>query len=211
MMHREDADLFERIVLKQLGRARGTFAVLEWGSGRSTLYFSRLLQALGKPFRWLALEYDRSFYETAIEPNVPANLSVKVVCVEREGSRQRQTVRGEAPYALELAVFDHGPLSPFSDKHSTDRQIDMDDYVDYPRRLGRQFDLILVDGRKRRRCLIEASHLMKPGGVTLLHDAHREYYACAFEEFYVQSRIGTILWTGSQSARDFSELLTSTP
>ena len=39
------------------------------------------------------------------------------------------------------------------------------------------FDLIIVDGRHRVRCLDMARDLLNPGGVAILHDAGRERYA----------------------------------
>ena len=71
--------------------------------------------------------------------------------------------------------------------------IPMNEYVVYPSTIGKKYDVILVDGRKRRRCLLETSKMLKPGGVVLLHDARRTYYHSAFSA-YPDSRM--ILWTG---------------
>lgn len=79
------------------------------------------------------------------------------------------------------------------------RKIPMDEYVNYPAAAGRQFDFIFVDGRKRRRCLLEAKKLLKPDGVVFLHDAHRRYYHCA-QDTYVDNRfIDRELWRGSNT------------
>lgn len=80
------------------------------------------------------------------------------------------------------------------------RKIPMDDYVNYPATLGRQFDFIFVDGRKRRRCLLEAKKLLKPGGVVFLHDAHRRYYHCAQDTYPDNRFLDRELWRGSNSA-----------
>jgi len=66
--------------------------------------------------------------------------------------------------------------------------ISMDDYVYYPLTLNIRFDVIIIDGRKRRRCLEVARKIWTEGGVVLLHDAHRKYYQCAFE-FYKNARL----------------------
>ena len=73
------------------------------------------------------------------------------------------------------------------------RYTTMEEYIIYPATLGKKYDVILVDGRKRRRCLLEASKLLKPDGVTLLHDARRTYYHCAFSA-YPDGHM--LLWTG---------------
>lgn len=78
--------------------------------------------------------------------------------------------------------------------------IDMNDYVDLPARLDRRYDLILVDGRKRRRCLFEASKLLKPGGVVFLHDAHRKYYHEGFSPYPDRHFLDYNLWRGSLRA-----------
>lgn len=73
----------------------------------------------------------------------------------------------------------------------------MDAYVDYPFSLRRRHCIILVDGRKRRRCLKVASKMLALNGVVILHDARRQYYHCAFEEFARGSFIGDDLWIGA--------------
>jgi len=88
---------------------------------------------------------------------------------------------------VSLALFDVG------NTNVKQPDIPMNEYVAYPATLGKKYDVILVDGRKRRRCLLEASKLLKPGGVVLLHDARRTYYHSAFS-VYPDSRI--FLWTG---------------
>ena len=45
-----------------------------------------------------------------------------------------------------------------------DRSEPLDDYVGMPAALGRRFHAIIVDGRKRRRCLAEAATLLEDGG-----------------------------------------------
>jgi len=76
------------------------------------------------------------------------------------------------------------------------RHTNMDDYVNYPLTLNKTFDLILVDGRKRRRCLINASKLLNNNGIVLLHDANRKYYHCAFGNFHECTFISPLLWIG---------------
>lgn len=78
------------------------------------------------------------------------------------------------------------------------RRTDMDAYVNSARAMRREFDFILVDGRKRRRCLIHASKLLRPGGRVALHDASREYYHCAFDRFEISHFVDPDLWIGGQ-------------
>ena len=88
------------------------------------------------------------------------------------------------------------------------RHANMDDYVSYPAKLGEKYDFILVDGRKRRRCLLEAQKLLLPGGVVVLHDAERKYYHCAFSRFPYSRFLRTSLWVGkNEPAGAFGELI----
>ena len=91
----------------------------------------------------------------------------------------------------EIVLFDVGNTD------NKQRLISMDEYVSYPATLDKKFDVILVDGRKRRRCLVEALALLKPGGEVFLHDARRTYYHCAFSA-YLDSQIllRSGLWRG---------------
>lgn len=50
-----------------------------------------------------------------------------------------------------------------------------------------KFDLIIVDGRKRVRCLDAARELLNPGGAVVLHDSGRARYAPA-KEFYKEMK-----------------------
>src|SRR3989344_3767391 len=87
------------------------------------------------------------------------------------------------------------------------RRTNMDDYVAYPKTLGVKYDFILVDGRKRRRCLVEASSLIFPDGAVVLHDAERKYYHCAFLHFPYSRFLQTRLWIGkNESAGAFVEI-----
>lgn len=76
------------------------------------------------------------------------------------------------------------------------RRDPMEDYVSFPNWMGRKFDFIFVDGRKRRRCLVTASRVLSPQGVVVLHDAHREYYHAGMSVFPYGDFAGDDLWVG---------------
>jgi hypothetical protein len=145
-----DADILERVVFR-VARERGSIDVFEWGSGKSTKYFSSELAAAKVPFSWSAVEHDPSWAASV-----------------REGLHDQANV-------LLVPLGDQYPLSI----------------------RGRSPSLVIVDGRLRRRCLIEASRL---SSVIVLHDAQREYYHCAFSLFAYQGRVGDMLWIGCQDA-----------
>lgn len=203
-----DADLFEAILLCK-AVANKPLEILEWGSGRSTLYFSMLLASTGIAFRWLSLEYNRDFFSKEVEPQLDSlNQSKVSFC---ENAVQSVPVTADNPeheQMVEFVVFNQGQLLPMLRDHKEDRQVNLDAYVHYPERTGRRFDLILVDGRKRRRCLTEAARLLAPGGIAVLHDAWRPYYHCAFDNYQNSRSIGDILWVGMQESKEtFNQIL----
>lgn len=75
--------------------------------------------------------------------------------------------------------------------------INMDEYVSYPATLNKKYDFIFVDGRKRRRCVLEAKKMLKPDGIVILHDGRRTYYHPAFSAFPDRRiLLKTGLWQG---------------
>lgn len=79
------------------------------------------------------------------------------------------------------------------------REDSMNDYDTFPLRMGRRFDFIFIDGRKRKRCLLTAAKVLAPNGVAILHDAHREYYHAGFQAFARGDYAGDDLWIGRNS------------
>lgn len=127
---------------------------LEWGSGGSTVHFPKLLRDSNKKFNWLSLEYNRLW---AIEV--------------------QQAVSEADLEGVKVKLFDSGTteLRP---------EFDFTDYINYPATLGQKFDFILVDGRCRRRCVLEAKELLTENGVLVLHDASRPWYQSSLEGGY---------------------------
>ena len=157
----------ENLLLQQAKFAKGELDVLEWGSGGSTVYFSDFLRFREIPFSWVSVEHHPFWAEK---------------------------VRELAGPGVRVALRDPTENNP---KEEEFRSVPMDDYVTYPTTLNRRFDLILVDGRRRRRCLLTAAALLAPGGIAVLHDSERTYYSCAFAS-YPDARFvdGTTFWEG---------------
>jgi hypothetical protein len=197
-----DANLLECIIRRGSERATDRFDVLEWGTGRSTLYFTEMLKHSGVKSNWVSLEYDREYFESEISAKVAGREATRITLIENDAD---MNLKPDEEANLNLVVFNKGKLLPFLQDHVQDRQANLDEYVTYPSGLGKKFDLIIVDGRKRRRCLIEAAGLLKPYGVAFLHDAYRTYYQCAFPYFRSQRMLGEILWVGAQYETNFLE------
>lgn len=131
--------------------------VLEWGSGRSTIYFSNWLKRKGITFRWIAIENFIPWHEQVSAMIDSNDLAGVTTCVLKSGTCE------ERKYVQE--------------------DMDLSAYVNYPSTLGLKFNLILIDGRRRRECLETASRLVAGNGVVVLHDAERPEHESAFVHY----------------------------
>ena len=136
--------------------------VFEWGSGRSTIFYAKLLHSAGREFDWYAVDNSPEWFERSRSEVVRARLSgqVHVYC-------------SEFPAFWQIPGYNYSNVilpNPWSDSAS------VADYVNLPKKLEIAFDLIVVDGRFRRRCLQIAKEVLAPNGVVILHDADRTHY-----------------------------------
>jgi glycosyltransferase involved in cell wall biosynthesis len=199
-----DADLLEEILLRLGGRFDGRLSVLEWGSGLSTLHYPAWLVEQGIQVSWTVIEHDRGLFREALEADLRDRGARIVMAEELEGAGKQPNEPG-----ITAVVFDEGRISPFDENplRYVDREKDLDDYVGLPASLGLRFHVVIVDGRKRRRCLIEAASLLEERGVAVLHDAQRPYYHSAFGQFASGRRVGDELWIGAQYETDFTDVV----
>jgi len=75
---------------------------------------------------------------------------------------------------------------------------DRDQYTGWPAQDRRVWDVVLVDGRWRSRCLRAARPFVHAGGIVFLHDAEREYYHEATKEYSDVLRVRTSDGTGRE-------------
>ncbi len=206
-----DADLLELLLVAHAARIDSALDVLEWGAGRSSLWYSSVLERQGLLGSWLALEHNREFFKREVAPQLTRRPSSSYLLSEQV--LQDKHLLSHVPGAgassdrgtLCAVVFDAGDLRPY--ERDEDRRADLDDYVRLPASLDRCFDIVVVDGRKRRRCVVEASGLLTDSGIVVLHDAWRTYYQCAFDAFSFARRIGDELWVGAQHDPDLGSIL----
>jgi predicted O-methyltransferase YrrM len=143
--------------LVELARKNKPLNILEWGSGNSTIYFSKFLKREGVPFKWIAIEHFIPWYEKVIVMLKENNLANDVECF------------------LKSSTYE-------ADKNIQET-LNLDEYMNFPSTLGIKFNFILVDGRKRAECLDKASSILASDGVAVLHDAEREWYHDGFKHY----------------------------
>lgn len=200
-----DADLWEELLHRMASlRADRELRVLEWGAGRSTLWYTSFLDALNARYRWLAIEHDREYFEATLTRPLAARSNATTRGCEESIGMLKELL---STYSLLAVSFDAGLLQPFMKAHEGDRHADLDDYVALPSEMGFTPDIVVVDGRKRRRCVEAAAAIVDPEGVVLLHDAWRRYYQCSWEAFASHRRFGDEWWIGSQRWTNFEDVL----
>lgn len=144
-------------ILEEQSRDKEYINVLEYGSGNSTVYFPNLLRKKGVKFMWYAVENSIPWYEQVVSMVAKADLQGSVRCFLMSSTYEKD-----------------------KDIQET---LGMSEYINFPGTLDIEFDVIIVDGRKRGECLELASELLAPDGVAILHDAEREEYHPAFQHF----------------------------
>ena len=155
-----DRKIFKRVFQLYAGKR---LSVFEWGTGRSTIYYSRYLTSIDSDFEWHSIDNSREWKEKVAR------------LVNRYGLNNRVYLHlSEFPAFWELPSWSW-------EERKIPQEIcgpKVAEYVEYPRRImgSKGFDVIIVDGRFRRRCLLVASEVLAPGGLVLLHDAQKTHY-----------------------------------
>ena len=155
----QDISIFKAI-LSEVGD--NSVRVFEWGSGFSTIYYSRFLRDLGRQFDWYAIDNSPKWHQRVRAKVAQADLvnEVSLYC-------------SVFPAFWELPSY--SPADPVPPE-SYANGVSALDYVNMPIKVGGQFDVIIIDGRLRRRCLLVVAEALAPRGIVLLHDAGREHY-----------------------------------
>lgn len=191
-----DGELIRAILLRAAAHADGRLRVLEWGSGRSTLEFTRILaEEQDAPFRWISLEYDRAFFDTQVVPHLLKRPDSTVRFIDDDTALHGS--KGDGSALIEAVCWNRTRLRPALPEHVQDRTVDLSAYVTHPYTTGEEYDIVLVDGRMRRRCLLAAAEHLGPRTVVLLHDAWHTHYHCALHGYPAATFFGDELWAGA--------------
>jgi hypothetical protein len=115
------------------------------------------------------------------------------IIIEHIGSRQAElflTIDNDAEY-LDKVVQDHRDLEylnpkalPMTGPCENDRDTGLN-YSTYPLSLGRHFDFIFIDGRRRMECAMTALLVAKPDSVIVVHDYRRTRYQAVHAFFRI--------------------------
>lgn len=125
-------------------------SVLEFGSGGSTLYLADKVASI------YSIEHDPDWYRviySALE-KFPSVHHVLVPAEKKEGPECYKSVHGLFSEGLNFEKYAHAA-----------------DHLP-----GLSIDLLIIDGRVRPQCLIQAKSKLKPGGILLFDNSDRASY-----------------------------------
>jgi len=142
---------------------------LEYGSGRSTRFFSKRLNKL------VSIEHHQEWYDlVSRELNDEGINNVSYLKIEAEQSESKRDIE---------------------ERYKSDYIEDNQNYSDYYNKVSdfsdSYFDFILIDGRARVECSIRAIPKLKSGGIFVLDNSERRRYKIVHNELSNWKRINT--------------------
>ncbi len=183
---------------------RGPLNIFEYGSGFSMVYFSKFLRRNEIKFSFVSVDNDRVWFEKIS----------RLITNVRLGEDVRMVLFPFLPFwEKEGWIWDACPHpGQFAPRLQEER-----DYIQAPSRWKMKFDLIIVDGRFRRRCLEFIPSVIKEDGIVFLHDAQKKKYHDGFKyykfsklvnsgAYYPMDRGCWQFWIGSQNKEVLEEM-----
>lgn len=135
--------------------------MLEWGSGTSTIYFSKFVKEL------ISIEHDYIWYNHILN-------AIKWYKIDN------------------IKIFNIKPNKRVITIPSTKRQLM--DYINFPKKLNKKFDIIYIDGRARQYCGKISLELLNKDGIVFIHDFFtRKRYHILLEYYDEIDRIDDLI------------------
>lgn len=183
--------------------------MLEYGSGGSTLYFSKFVK------EYYSIEHNKLWYDKIKGKTNNSNININFCDINDGYNINDVNIIGDLKYPSNINDFNDF-VEYSKEKHKTkleDLLNDVDNkwnsnhinkakkwsnlketenfkifknYIEYPKIFNKKFDLILIDGRSRPECVrfVYNNNILKENGIILIHDFWtRPYYYVIFEKF----------------------------
>ncbi len=152
-----------KALLQVLSKTQKPVRIFEYGSGFSTLYFAKYLKRCHIPFEFHSVDNNAFWHQkvkamvkaAGLEGQVHLHLQVFEPFWNKPGWSFTQRPKP-------------GEFAPSLPQENA--------YINGPQLAGGNFDLIVIDGRFRQRCLQVAAKSLSPQGIVLLHDAQKKHY-----------------------------------
>lgn len=156
--------------LKQL--LPGSKLGLEYGSGRSTAFFAPFFE------RYVSLEHEPDWYEK-VKGQIKELSQVEYHLIPAEQEAPQQHLSSEAQIYLTEQEF---PIPDELFKSYSDFILQFED---------ESFDFVLIDGRARRTCALNAMPKVKSGGLLVLDNSERNRYQRVHEALKSWAKLET--------------------
>lgn len=198
---RKEKQIFKAILDNYINKK---IKIFEWGSGYSTIYYAEYLRKKGAEFEWHSIDNNKDWHE---------KIKSKV---ERKGLQPFVRM-----YLKEFLPFwekpGWGPIPPacgvFGPKSESEKA-----YINFPRILNDNFNIVIIDARFRRHCIQTAKEVLLPEGIVILHDAQKAHYHVGLYDFqyrkfllggswYPFQKIPNKVWIGSTGNSKIFEAL----
>lgn len=163
VMTGKERRLLKQILLSLWASKGESLEIFEYGSGFSTLYFARFLRQQQIPFHIDSVDNNLGWHQKVqqllqaekLDDTITLFLSEFPPFWEKEGWGWETSPKC-------------GRFAPASVAEL--------DYIKTPLKTEKKYDLVIIDGRFRRRCLEQASLVLNQNGLVFLHDAQRSHY-----------------------------------
>lgn len=137
--------------------------IFEYGMGFSTLYFAEFLREQRRKFYIDSIDNNRQWYQKVGR------------MVDDRGLKEAVTL-----HLKEFVPFWEKPgwdwnAMPSCGQFAPQEKAEID-YIEWPLRLQKSYDVVVIDARFRRRCLMAALRSVNPQGFVILHDAQKLHY-----------------------------------
>lgn len=190
-----------KFVLNNIDQIEGNkkLSIFEWGSGFSTVYYANFLRHKKMRFEWHSVDNDRAWHEKVKSLIKKKHLEsyVRIYLYEFDPFWKKPEWRSNL---LTCSI-----LGPESESEIS--------YINFPRQLHCKFDIAIIDGRFRRRCMQTAKEVLLPEGIAILHDAQKKHYHIGLNNFkygsfyhgarwYPLQEIPNKIWVGSEKNKD---------
>ena len=145
-----------------------SFKMLEYGSGGSTLYFSRLVQ------EYYSVEHDAEWYEKITKILINPFHTHKI---------SKYSLVEVAKEDIKPAPVQQTPV-PWSQLETSDYYYLFEKYIKEPSKFGAKFDAVLIDGRARPECAKFIYNFLSPNAYVFIHDYWPRLYYHVVEDQY---------------------------
>lgn len=168
--------------------AHESINIFEWGSGHSSIYYSKYFKKSKATFCWHSIDNNLGWHEKVKNMVRQEDLeSVTELYIKEFPPFWKKPGWGEIPPLC-------GKFAPRLDEEIA--------YTQFPIELGIKFNVVIIDARFRKRCLQTARRVLAEDGIVIMHDAQKLHYHEGTEQYPYHAFLPTGSWYPFQKPRN---------